>query len=119
MKQFQAYQETAVTTANKGRLVVLLYEGAIKFCKLAKKEAQAKNHQAKNNYLTRAQDIIVELNSVLDMDTGGEVAENLRKLYDFMHTQLVQANIKQDTEKIDQVIGLLEELNEAWKAIAE
>ncbi len=119
MNQLKAYQETAVSTANKGRLVVLLYEGAIKFLKLALKEIETGNHEARNRYMIRAQDIITELNSVLDTEAGGQIAENLRQLYDFMYRQLVQANIKQDTAKINDVIRLLEDLNESWKAIAE
>jgi len=119
MNGIRAYQDTAVTTQSKGRLIVMLYEGAIKFLKLAIKEAEAKNYEAKGRYLLKAQDIITELNAVLDMNAGGEIAENLRKLYLFMNSQLSQANIKCDVQKIREVITLLEELNQGWKAIAE
>jgi len=118
MSGFKAYQETAVTTQSKGRLIVMLYEGAIKFLKLAIKEIEAKNPEAKSKYINKAIDILLELNTVLDMDAGGEVAMNLRKLYLFMKQQLTEANIKQDTGKIEEVIKILEELNQSWKAIA-
>jgi len=119
MNGIQAYQDTAVTTQSKGRLIVMLYEGAIKFLKLAIQEIEAKNYEAKGRYLLKAQDIITELNAVLDMNAGGEIAQNLRKLYGFMNSHLTQANVKCDAQKIREVITLLEELHQGWKAIAE
>jgi len=113
----EAYQNTAVTTQSKGRLIVMLYEGAVKFCKLAIKEIEAENWKEKGTHINRARDIIFELNSVLDMDAGGEIAMNLRKLYCYMDGRLSEANIQKDPDKISEVIKLLEELNEGWKAI--
>ncbi len=118
MKGVETYQETAVTTQNKGKLVVMLYEGAIKFLKMAIKEIEAKNPEAKGRHISKAIDILFELNTVLDMEAGGEVSTNLRKLYLFMGRHLTQANTEQDTGKIEEVIKLLEELNQSWKAIA-
>ena len=118
MNGVEAYQDTAVTTQSKGRLIVLLYDGAIKFMKLAIKELEAGNPEAKGQYINRAQDIINELNAVLDADAGGEIAANLRKLYSFMNNRLSEANIKRDPQIIREVITLMEELNQSWKAIA-
>ena len=118
MKGITAYQDNSVTTQSKGRLIVLLYDGAIKFMKLAIQELQEGNNQAKGHYIVKAQDIINELNAVLDMDAGGEIAENLRKLYVFMNKRLSEANIKRDPQMIREVIGLMEELNNSWKAIS-
>ena len=118
MKGIEAYQDSAVTTQSKGRLIVLLYEGAIKFMKLAIKELEANNFEAKGKYINKAQDIINELNAVLDMNTGGEIANNLRKLYCFMSKRLSEANVKRDPKMIREVIELMEELNQSWKAIA-
>jgi flagellar protein FliS len=118
MNGVSAYQDTSVTTQSKGRLIVLLYEGAIKFMKLAIKELEANNYEAKGRYINKALDIINELNAVLDTDAGGEIAVNLRKLYLFMNRQLSQANIKRDPQMIREVITLMEELNQGWKAIA-
>jgi len=118
MNGIAAYQDNAVTTQSKGRLIVLLYDGAIKFMKLAIKELEAENYEAKGQYINKAQDIINELNAVLDMDAGGEIASNLRKLYCFMNNRLSEANIKRDPQKIREVIELMEELNQSWKAIS-
>ena len=118
MKGVSAYQETIINTQSKGRLIVLLYEGAIKFMKLAIRELQTNNYEAKGRYIAKAQNIINELNAILNMDAGGEIAINLRKLYCFMHNRLSQANVKRDPQMIREVIALMEELNKGWKAIA-
>ncbi|HUU17967.1 MAG TPA: flagellar export chaperone FliS [Sedimentisphaerales bacterium] len=118
MNGIAAYQDNVVTTQSKGRLIVMLYDGAIKFMRLAIKELEANNYEAKGHYINKAQDIINELNVVLDMDAGGEIAANLRKLYCFMSNRLSEANIKCDAQMIRDCIKLMEELNQSWKAIA-
>jgi flagellar protein FliS len=117
MKGVSAYQNTAITTQSKGRLIVLLYDGAIKFMKLAIKELEAQNYEAKGRYICRAQDIINELNAVLNLEAGGEIAANLRQIYCFMNNRLSEANTKRDPQMINEVITLMEELNQSWKAI--
>lgn len=117
MKGVETYQQVAIGTQSKGRLIVMLYDGAIKFLKLAIQELEAKNYAAKGQYINRAQDILNELNAVLNMEAGGEIAQNLRKLYLFMNGRLSQANAKRDPQMIQEVITLLEELNQSWKAI--
>ena len=118
MKGVETYQETAVTTQTKGRLIVMLYDGAIKFLKMALKEIEAENAEQKGKYINKALDILFELNTVLDIDGGGEVAANLRSLYTYMVRRLNEGNIEQDSNRIEEVIKLLEELNQSWKAIA-
>jgi len=117
MNGISAYQDSTITTQSNERLIVLLYDGAIKFMKLAIQELEAGNFQAKGQYIIKAQDIINELNAVLDLNAGGEIAENLRKLYLFMNRRLSEANNERDTKKIRDVIQLMEELNQSWKAI--
>lgn len=118
MNEVAAYKDAAVTTQSKGRLIVLLYDGAIKFMKLAIKELEASNYEAKGRYIGKAQNIINELNAILDTNAGGEIAANLRRLYCFMNNRLSEANIKRDPQMIREVITLMEELNQSWKAIA-
>ncbi len=117
MNGIAAYQQTAIGTQSKGRLIVMLYDGAIKFLKLAVRELEAGNNAAKGQYINRAQDILNELNAVLDMDAGGEIASNLRRLYLFMTRRLSEANAKRDPQMVREVITLLEELNQSWRAI--
>jgi flagellar protein FliS len=113
------YRQTTVTTANRGRLVILLYEGAINFLKKAREGIREGNIEAKCNNITRAQDIIQELNNSLKMDAGGEIAGNLRSLYFFMERYLVMAKIEKDgVKKMDEVISMLSSLCEAWVEIS-
>ena len=118
MQGIKEYQDSAVTTQSKGRLIVLLYDGAIKFMKLAIKELEANNYEAKGRYINKALGIIKELDAILDTNAGGEMAANLRKLYSFMTRHLSEANIKRDPQMIRDVIKLMEELNQSWKAIS-
>ena len=117
MDGIDAYKEHAVSTQSGGRLIVLLYEGAIKFLNQAIEQLEAGNHVEKGNYIGKARAIIDELDLNLEMEAGGEVAESLRKLYDFMRRHLIQANLKRDPQRIRDVIALLRDLNEGWKAI--
>lgn len=117
MNGIEAYRQSAIGTQSKGRLIVMLYDGAIKFMKLAVVEIEAGNWEAKGQYISRAQDILSELNIVLDMESGGEIAQNLRKLYLFMNRRLNEANTNRDPQMIQEVISLMEELNQSWKAI--
>jgi flagellar protein FliS len=108
------YKHTQVTTVDKGRLIVLLYEGAINFLRQAKESVETGDIAAKSNNINRALDIIAELNQSLNMNEGGEISSNLRKLYLFWSEHLIQAKIRKDTKHIDDVIGMLNSLNEAW-----
>ena len=112
------YKETEVTTADRGRLVVLLYDGAINFLKNAKQSIQEGNLDGKCNNINRAQDIVQELEFSLNMKEGGEIAKNLVSLYRFMYTHLVRAKISRDgTQQMDEVISMLSSLNEAWREV--
>jgi flagellar protein FliS len=117
MNIVELYEEKAVTTQNKGRLVVMLYDGAVKFLKLAIKAIEAGDLEGKSRNIGRTRDIIFELNTVLDMDAGREVAQNLRNLYNFMNRRLSKANNTNDIQMIREIIALLEKLNQGWRSI--
>ena len=119
MNGISAYKANSVETQSRGRIIVLLYEGAIKFLKHAITEIEAGNWAGKGEYINKALAIINELNACLDMDAGGEVAMNLRRLYVFLNGHLSQANIQRDQQRIREAIGILEELHEGWVVIAE
>lgn len=118
MNGIKLYQETAVCTQNRGQLVVMLYDGAIHFLKQAVAALEQEDYASKGIRIARAIDIIIELNTVLDMDRGGKIAQNLRSLYNFMHHHLSEANLKKDATMIWDVIKLLEELKQGWQEIA-
>jgi len=112
------YMKSAVTTADRGKLIVLLYEGALNFLIKAKHSIEQGDIPEKCNNINRTQDIIQELNCSLNMEEGGEIARDLRNLYLFMERHLVRAKIERDgTEKIDEVMSMLSSLYEAWSEI--
>jgi flagellar secretion chaperone FliS len=119
MNQTAAYQNSAVTTVPPGRIVVLLYEAAIKALKQSLIEMEAGRYVEKAQRLKKAIDIIVELRCSLDMEVGGEVAQNLENLYDFMVRHLNCVNRNEQSQHIREVIAILNDLNEAWKTISE
>jgi len=100
-------------SASPERLLLMLLEGAIKFVKLARKAIEEKDIEEANLYLTKAQDIIAELNQSLDMSF--DISENLAGIYDFLYRQLVDANIKKDAEALDVVESMLAELKSTWE----
>nr|PZN04104.1 MAG: flagellar export chaperone FliS [Bacillota bacterium] len=113
MNPYQQYQENQIMTAPPERLVLMLYEGALKFLRLAKKAVEEKSYADANNYIIRVEDIIMELNMSLDMNF--EISKSLRNLYNFIYEKLIEANIKKDLSKLEEVEGLLAGLKEAWQ----
>ena len=118
MSGIAAYRENNVITQSRGNLVVMLYEGAMKFLEQAIIAIEARDSGEKGRLIARAMDIITELDSSLDFNASGELCGNLRSLYDFMHRHLLQANTKSDAGALREVINLLDDLNQAWKAIS-
>lgn len=114
---YQQYKDIQIKTANQGKLLLMLYQGCIKFLGLAIKSIDNKDWEGANNYLQRARKIINELICSLNMKQGGEIAENLSMLYEYMNHQLIQANIHKDTEVIKFVKKLMLQLLEAWQEI--
>ncbi len=114
----QRYLQTAVETAHPARLVVMLYDGALRFLNHAIESIERRDHEQQNLYLQKAQRILGELISSLDFAQGGEIAENLFQLYTYLYNQLVQANLNDDAAKVRHAIALLSELREAWDTIA-
>ncbi|MDR2826268.1 MAG: flagellar export chaperone FliS [Deltaproteobacteria bacterium] len=117
LKAAHAYMQTNVSTTSPGELVVLLYDGAIKFLNQAKQLIAERNYAQKGIAISKAMDIINELSSVLNREKGGELAENLYKLYFWCNTRLAMANLKLDKDIIDSVIKVLSGLRSAYAQI--
>ncbi len=111
------YQKTQVTAAPQKKLILMLYDGAVKNLKLALMAIDEKNIEKTNTLLLKAQNIISEFMITLDFEKGGEVADGLYSLYEYMYNSLIRANIDKDKEKVEEVIKYLEELREAWNQI--
>ncbi|MDQ4007464.1 MAG: flagellar export chaperone FliS [Actinomycetota bacterium] len=112
-----AYMNTTVTTANPQRLLVMLYERLLLDVQRALTAQQAEDHAAAHPHLIHAQDIVTELRSTLRVDAwaGGP---GLAALYDWLHVQLVQANVKRDTATTADCLPVIESLAEAWRQAA-
>ncbi|MGB4046321.1 MAG: flagellar export chaperone FliS [Halanaerobiales bacterium] len=114
---YQRYKDAQYSTASPEQLMLMLYEGAIKFARQAQEEMREKNIEGANNKLKKTGDIISELMVSLDMEQGGEIARNLYNLYDYMNRRLIQANIRKDPGLVDEVITLLTSLKESWEEV--
>lgn len=110
-----AYKQTSVKTASKEQILLMLYQAAIKNCKKAIEAIEKKDIAEKGQYIGKLQDIIIELNSSLDFEVGGDVAKELSSLYDFMLHSSTQANIKIDKEPLNGVLEVLSTLYEGWQ----
>jgi flagellar protein FliS len=113
--QAKQYKQQQIETASQEELLILLYEGAIRFLNIAKTAHTEKNIEKYHNNLLKAQRIITEFMSSLDMEIGGEMAKNLFMLYEYLHYRLVQANLKKDVTMIEEVLGHLRSLKQTWE----
>ena len=114
-----AYKETSVRTASGGKIVVMLYDEAIKQLDsaIALLDTDTRELDRVNNAILKAQDIITELMVSLDFDKGGEIAPKLFGLYRFFNDQLMEANIQKEASPLRSVRLFLGELREAWAQI--
>ena len=113
------YQTVQITTTDRGRLLLMMYEGAIKFLKQSKAGLESNDIVKFCKYLSKAQAIIAELMNTLDFEKGGTIARDLDRLYDFMLFYLTEANLYRDAKRIQRVIGLIDTIYGAYKEIIE
>jgi flagellar protein FliS len=114
-----AYKTANVETADQGKLILIAYDVAIKHCKISLGQfGSFQMIEERTRHICRAQDAVTELMRALRMDVG-EIARNLYRLYDYMLRRLVEANIKSDRARVEEVLKYLEDLRDAWsQAIA-
>ena len=117
-KVARSYKAQSIETASPGKLVLMLFDGALRFMDGAKKgfeeEDFTKRNEDVNNNLIRAQNIVMELQGSLDMSVKGDLPGTLYRLYDFVVYQLQQANLKKDPEPIEHAQKTITELRDAW-----
>jgi flagellar protein FliS len=116
---YAKYKQTQVVSASREQILLLMYEGAIKFTKLAIKAAEEKKVVDRCTNLGRAYDIVMELNNTLDHKVGGEISANLEQLYIFITDQYTKANITGDPEPMKVALKILETLYDGWKGAIE
>jgi flagellar protein FliS len=113
----KVYQKAAVNTLDQKKLIVLLYDGAIKYLSIAANKMNGGDLYEAHTNLIRGKSIVAELLASLNMDAGGEIAENLQRLYAYMFNELIDANVEKDTKRIMGVVELLKQLREAWRTL--
>lgn len=109
------YQATRISTATKEQLLLITYDIGIKACRTAENAMNAKNYDTSNREIIRAQEVIRELMVTLNREKGGDMADRLMQLYEYMYQLLVDANMKKETENVSTVRGMLEELKQTWE----
>ena len=117
--RYQVYRQSDVNTANRGKIVVMLYSGAITFLNKAKVFMLRQDFENKSKYIQKALDIVEELNIALDIPRGGEIAKNLRSIYLFIIRYLNEANFENSTEKIDRTVQMLDRIKSAFEEITQ
>ena len=119
----QAYKKVSVdsqlTAASPHKIVQMLMAGAIERLIQGKAAMQAGNIPVKGERLGKALNIIISLRSCLSMSDGGDIAKNLDQLYEFMIMQISEANHKNDSQPIDDVIDIIREIKSAWDQIPD
>lgn len=100
------------------RLIQMLMEGFLARINSAKGAIAHGDFEAKSVFISRAIGIVGGLNEALDLEQGGELAINLKQLYDYINSQLVQASFENSEAKLDEVASLMRDIKEAWDAIA-
>lgn len=114
-----AYQKTNVETADPLRLIILCYDAAIQDLELARRNHGSGQMDITFDKIRHAQDILTELLLALDYERGGEIAQNLSRLYNFMLRQLIGINARADTGTYGHLIRMLTELKEAWEQVRD
>ena len=116
---YQKYKTTSIQSASREKLLLMMYEGAIKYIKKAIIACDQKDIAERGFNIGKAFDVVNELNNTLDHNVGGEVAKNLEQLYMFVTDQLTQANIKGDKKPLENALKILEVLFDGWKQAIE
>ena len=114
-KALNSYNQMNVNIDRPEKLILMLYEGALRFANFAKKAIKENNIEDKVKYIIKTSNIFIELLNSLDFEKGGDVAYYLNGLYAYQLELLAKANLENDTKYLDDVIRVLKGLIEAWK----
>ena len=112
-----AYKKASVNTLDQNKLIIMLYDGAIKNASFAVEHMKSGQIEKVHDCLIKTKNIVTELMATLNMDRGGDIAKNLQSLYSYMFSQLIEANMSKNSEPVIVVIDLLKELRAAWTQI--
>jgi len=111
------YLKTKIMTASPEELRLMLYDGALRFCRQARAAIERGEIENTHNNLVRAQKIVMELSNSLNHDMAPELCERLSALYNFIYRRLVDANVNRDVAAVDESIQLIEYERETWQML--
>ena len=114
---YAAYQGTKIKTASPEELTLMLYDGAIKFCNIAKQALVEEDLEKASNYIIKANKIIVEFRCTLDLKY--EVSKDFDRVYEYIYYTLIEANIKKEAELIEEALHHLRIMRDTWKEVME
>lgn len=114
LKQNAYYRENQVTTASRGQLLLMVYDGLLRFLAEAKQAMSEQKYEQQNTNIAKAQNLLLELLCTLDHDIQPELANNLDRLYRYMYDRLTWANVHDEEQTITEVARLISELRSAW-----
>jgi len=114
-----AYKKASVNTLDQNKLIIMLYDGAIKNANFAVEYMKSGEIEKVHDSLIKTKNIVTELLATLNMENGGEIAKNLKSLYSYMFSLLIEANMEKKSKPVLTVIDLLKELRGAWIQIRE
>ena len=114
-----AYKKASVNTLDQNKLIIMLYDGAIKNANFAVEYMKSGEIEKVHDSLIKTKNIVTELLATLNMEHGGEIAKNLKSLYSYMFSLLIEANMEKKSKPVLTVIDLLKELRGAWVQIGE
>ena len=115
LNPYAQYQQQSIMTASPGDLTLMLYNGCIKFIKQGQVAVEQKDISGAHTAISRAQDIVLEFMSTLDMDI--DLSHNLMTLYDYINQRLAEANIRKDSQVLAECLGLVTELRDTWAEV--
>ena len=115
-QKMNAYTRVDVETASQGKIIVMLFNGAIKRAEEAKRQMERGDRQSVHNNLIRAQEIIAELRGALNMKAG-DIAVNLDRIYEYFQHLLITANIKKDPAPIDLAVEMMGDMRDTWQEL--
>jgi flagellar protein FliS len=114
-----AYKKTVIETTDKVQIVLMLYDGALSHLNRAKLKISSGDNISKGHHFSKATSIVSELSNVLDMEKGGDISINLRRLYDYVLQRLLYANMHNDIEAVEEAEKVLNTIRGGWKEMMD
>jgi len=116
---YNQYQNVQVTTSNPEKILIMLYDGAINFTRIAIEKLEKGDVAGKGLYIGKAHAIVAELMETLNHEVGGDISRQLQRLYNYLIDELVAANIKNKPEHLENALRILTTMRETWMEAAE